>query len=183
LSYYICHYDWNFCTPIMKMMIMKMHTLHNKMYLMITLCLLGFLAVGCGGTPVNKTEAATPSNTDLPVATPNINTIPTATSEAGPNGPSGVPVIPNKSLITAKIISITTNDTGTFVELQIIETQSVPGFSNFGVKLVGKQITAKVVDDAGNISSLVGQIITGKLSYNGDEHSGLYLLSEVQKKQ
>jgi hypothetical protein len=106
---------------------------------------------------------------------------PLATSTSGP-GPVGVPVAPNASLITARVISTTRNETGAFVELEVIESQPVPGYLDFGANIVGEQVTARLTDDTSDLSDLIGQMITGQLRYEGDEQGGIYLLSQVSAK-
>jgi hypothetical protein len=106
-------------------------------------------------------------------------------TETGPgntSGPGGVPVAPNASLITARVISITTNETGTFVELEVIDSQPIPGYLDFGANIVGEQVTARLIDDTTDPSHLIDETITGQLRYAGGEHGGIYLLSQVNAK-
>lgn len=69
-----------------------------------------------------------------------------------------------------------------FVELEVIESQPIPGYLDFGANIVGKQVTARLVDDTSDLSGLIGQMITGQLRYHGDEQGGIYLLSRVSSK-
>jgi hypothetical protein len=94
----------------------------------------------------------------------------------------GVPVAPNASLITARVISTTRQEAGTFVEIEVIESQPIPGYLDFGANIVGEQVTARLIDDTSEVSDLIGQMITGQLRYEGDEQGGIYLLSQVSVK-
>ena len=107
--------------------------------------------------------------------------VPLATTTSGP-GPIGVPVAPNASLITARVISTISEEAGIFVELEVTESQPIPGYLDFGAKIIGEQITARLVDDTSDLSELIGQMITGQLRYAGDEQGGIYLLSQVSAK-
>jgi hypothetical protein len=98
---------------------------------------------------------------------------------SGPSGPAGVPVIPNASKITGKILSVTSDDTGTYVELLLLTTEPVPGKADFAAKDVGNQIKAKWADSTIPIAD-PDKVITGELRYLGDEKGGLYWLSQVQ---
>jgi hypothetical protein len=91
-------------------------------------------------------------------------------------------VAPNASLITARVISTTSQETGTIVELEVIESQPIPGYLDFGANVIGQQVTARLVDDNSDLSDLIGQMITGQLRYEGDERGGAYLLSQVSAK-
>jgi hypothetical protein len=91
-------------------------------------------------------------------------------------------VAPNASLITARVISATTNETGTFVQLEVIDSQPVPGYLDFGANIVGEQVTARLIDDMNNVTDLIDQTISGQLRYAGGEHGGTYLLSQVDTK-
>lgn len=102
--------------------------------------------------------------------------------ESEPSGPAGVPVAPNRSLITAKLISITKTNDVTFVEIEVLASEPIAGSLDMGANVVGKQITAQWIDDGGDLSPLIDHIISAKLRYEGDEGSGTYLISEVSEK-
>ena len=86
---------------------------------------------------------------------------PVVTSTNGP-GPGGVPVAPNASLITARVISTTRQEAGTFVEIEVVESQPIPGYLDFGANIVGEQVTARLIDDTSDLSDLIDQMITGQ---------------------
>jgi hypothetical protein len=117
-----------------------------------------------------------PESTSTPEATP---TSSKAMPPSGPSGPASVPVIPNASKITGKILSVTSDDTGMYVELLLLTTEPVPGKADFAAKDVGNQIKAKWVDSTIPIAD-PDKVITGELRYLGDEKGGLYWLSQVQ---
>jgi hypothetical protein len=91
-------------------------------------------------------------------------------------------VAPNASLITARVISATTNETGMFVQLEVIDSQPIPGYLDFGANIVGEQVAARLIDDTSDLSHLIDRTITGQLRFAGDEHGGTYLLSQVNPK-
>lgn len=107
---------------------------------------------------------------------------PTPKNVIAPPGPASVPVIPNASQITGKILSVSNEDVGVFVELLVVSSDPIPGFGNFGANVVGTQIKAKWMDAGGVPSVTSDQTITGELRYQGDEKTGMYLLSQVSVK-
>jgi hypothetical protein len=96
------------------------------------------------------------------------------------HGPAGVPVAPNVSLITARVVSTTSENENIFFELEIIKSQPIPGYLDFGANIVGEQVTARLIDDIGDPSSLIDKVITGELRYAGGENAGTYLLSKIE---
>ena len=89
---------------------------------------------------------------------------------------------PNESRITAALVSMQQMTSGTILELDVLSSEPVPGYRDFGSKAVGQRITARLMHGAPDISTLIGKVIRARLRYEGDENSGMYLVSEVSAK-
>lgn len=90
--------------------------------------------------------------------------------------PIGVPAAPNKSLVTAEIISISKGPwPGSYqIELLIQDSQDIPGFANFTKSRVGQIISAVTRAEVKGLRR--GEMIQAQLTYRGDEHGGLFFV-------
>ncbi len=156
-------------------------------YSVLIALIVAVTSAGCGGAtgePVvppsplmTSTVQASPSPV-LQISTPaSIGTM-AASITTGPQG--GVPAAPNSSLVRAQVIAVTHNGGATLLTLQVLHSQPQAGLADFGAAVVGKQIEASLLDQTGESLS-VGQVISGELSYRGDEKGGIYCLRHVSQ--
>lgn len=93
--------------------------------------------------------------------------------------PVGVPAAPNKSLVTAEIMSVSKGPwPGSYqIELLIQDSQDIPGFANFTKSRVSQIISAITRAEVEELRE--GEVIQAQLTYRGDEHGGLFFVMSI----
>jgi hypothetical protein len=93
--------------------------------------------------------------------------------------PVGVPAAPNKSLVTAEIMSVSKGPwLGSYqIELLIQDSQDIPGFANFTRSRVSQIISAITRAEVEELRE--GEVIQAQLTYRGDEHGGLFFVMSI----
>jgi hypothetical protein len=92
---------------------------------------------------------------------------------------SGVPAAPNECVVRGRInrISPSPEGEGHLWELKVEETDDVEGMRNFARTRVGDEISIFVPPGAAR-SLKKGDRVEARLSYEGDEHGGMFFLKE-----
>jgi len=99
----------------------------------------------------------------------------------------GAPVIPNEGLVTAEVLEVGTVQSSVLnvnppqvlyrMKLILLSVQDVPPRANFLKDKSGEIV--EVYSKEVLPSDLVGKVIKGRITFRGDERSGLYWILEV----
>jgi len=96
--------------------------------------------------------------------------------------PPAVPVAPNDSLVTAKVldhaIDTTSGQTLYILIIEILSSEDVAGMPNFTKDKVGQSI--KVYSKLEFSADLVGKTIRANVSLVGDERGGKYWIANIE---
>lgn len=102
----------------------------------------------------------------------------------------GAPVIPNESLVTAEVFDVRAVDSSALnvnppqmlyrMNLRLLSVQDAPPKANFLKKKIGEIV--EVYSKEVLPSDLVGKVIKGRITFRGDERSGLYWILEILEK-
>jgi len=99
---------------------------------------------------------------------------------SNPISPTYVPVIPNDSIVTAKIIDLINvpHDSIWEITIEIKTSEDVPGLANITKSMIEEIITVKTNDDLSRLEK--GQIIIAHVELKGDEWTRFYYASEIK---
>ena len=103
----------------------------------------------------------------------------------------GVPVIPNESIVAAEVVDLTTIDAATLninppqvlfrMKLRLLFVQEAPPLANFLHAKKGEII--EVYSKESLSSGLVGKVMKARITFRGDERSGLYWIQEITERE
>jgi hypothetical protein len=146
---------------------------------------IGGMLFGCSTPQLTATRESTgtvpPAMTSVPTETSSATETPVAQQETG-NAPVGVPIIPNASSITARILSVEAvqrQGVPQDVFLLVLDVlTSKPEGGEMSFVEAGQQIEAYSKEDLSNLQA--GQVIEGVISLRGDEHGQAFWITQVK---
>ncbi len=92
------------------------------------------------------------------------------------------PVVPNDSIVTTQILSVTPAAVPFpwQAELRLLDSQDVIGYVNMTKEKIGQNLLVKSKEDMASYRT--GDAITGNLRVAGDERGTFFILSNVSRK-
>ncbi len=97
---------------------------------------------------------------------------------------SGMPVIPNASLVRGRLLSVKPDPSGRGFQWAIVveEARDIAGMPNFVREYVGKTISVHVQPEV-KPGLVAHDLLEARLAYRGDERGGLFITvgDEIRK--